>query len=517
MARLFNLLSSIPRKMKRSVKLLRKKPTSNASTELVNQHPHQQQPRDDQVPVPPQEPFVAFQNEVENNGGKVVSKDESGTPESKWVISIKENLEQACQDNEARSWPKLSIYKIPKYLRDGQDNAYVPRIVSLGPYHHNEPQVRQMERHKWRCLQRMLTRNSHKVGPYLDSMKEVEEKARGCYEGPIDMTSEKFVEMMILDGCFVIEIFQGYAKGFENLGYPPNDPIFSMRESILQIQRDMIMLENQIPLFILDQLLQLSEPDQKRCVPDLALEFFGPLKPTGDPQTKPSSNSQEFAQLPDHGRFHCLEVFRLSLLGSGPRPESMAQIRRLERPQQLIHSVTELREAGIRFKKSETGGLWDIKFEGGTLWIPQLLIHDGTRSLFLNLIAFEQSHIDCSNDITSYVIFMDHLINSAEDVRYLHKCGIIEPWLGSNAEVADLINRLYQEVVFDVHGSYLSKLCEEVNRHYQRRWNTWKAGLKHKYFSNPWSIFSFIAASVLLVLTLAQTFYAVYGYYRLGS
>lgn len=48
----------------------------------------------------------------------------------------------------------------------------------------------------------------------------------------------------------------------------------------------------------------------------------------------------------------------------------------------------------------------------------------GTKSLFSNLIAFEQCHANSSNDITSYVIFMDNLINSAEDVSYL-SCTIV--------------------------------------------------------------------------------------------
>lgn len=185
-----------------------------------------------------------------------------------------------------------------------------------------------------------------------------------------------------------------------------------------------------------------------------------------------------------------------------------------KRRQQLIHCVTELKEAGIKFKKRKTDRFWDIKFKDGKLRIPRLLIHDGTKSLFLNLIAFEQCHLDCSNDITSYVIFMDNLINSPEDVGYLHYRGIIEHWLGSDAEVADLFNRLCQEVVFDINNSYLSLLSEEVNRYYNHRWNTWCASLRHNYFSNPWAIISLVAAVVLLLLTLAQTYYGIYGYYR---
>ncbi|KAK3412051.1 hypothetical protein EUGRSUZ_I00808, partial [Eucalyptus grandis] len=507
------------------------KSTSNASRELID-HPNQQQqlPQEHQLLKLQQEPSEALQVVVENKGGENISEAEPRLPESEWVISIREKLEQACQDDETCSWAKLSIYRIPQYLKDGEDKAYIPQIVSLGPYHHGKKRLRQMDRHKWRCLHRILRRTGHEISLYLDAVKVVEEKARTCYEGTISMSSNEFVEMMVLDGCFVIELFRGVAEGFKELGYPRNDPIFSMRGSMHTIQRDMIMLENQIPLFILDQLLglQLGYPNQKGLVAKLALRFFDPLMPTDEPLTKLRRNRLEslgyttaFDPLSDQGELHCLEVFRRSLLCSGPQPEPRTWIKRWshsnrvadKRRQQLIHCVTELREAGIKFKKRKTDRFWDIQFKDGILWIPRLLIHDGTRSLFLNLIAFEQSHFDCSNNITSYIIFMDNLINSPEDVGYLHYCGIIEHWLGSDAEVADLFNRLCQEVVFDINDSYLSTLSVEVNRYYNHRWNAWRASLKHNYFSSPWAIISVIAAFVLLVLTLTQTFYGVYAYY----
>ncbi|CAN7118443.1 unnamed protein product [Brassica rapa subsp. narinosa] len=109
---------------------------------------------------------------------------------------------------------------------------------------------------------------------------------------------------------------------------------------------------------------------------------------------------------------------------------------------------------------------------------------------------------------------MDNLIDSHEDVSYLHYCGIIEHWLGSDAEVANLFNRLCEEVVFDTEDSYLSRLSAEVNRYYNQKWNAWRAALKHKYFNNPWAVVSFCAAVILLVLTLCQSFYAVYAYYK---
>ncbi|CBI21372.3 unnamed protein product, partial [Vitis vinifera] len=433
-------------------------PTSARSIEL-SEAPQHQQPND------------SLQIVVNGDGQNFA--EETNPSDSEWVISIKEKLEQAHQDDAADSWAKLCIYRLPHYLREGDDKAYIPQIVSLGPYHHGRRRLRNMDRHKWRSLHHILKRTNHDIEIYLDAMKELEEKARACYEGTICLSSNEFVEMMVLDGCFILELFRGVAGGFKHLGYARNDPVFAIRGSMHSIQRDMIMLENQIPLF------PLTKSDRNRL--ESSLGYTTTFDPLGD-----------------QGGLHCLEVFRRSLLRTGPRPVPRIWMKRWshsnrvadKRRQQLIHCVTQLREAGIKFKKRKTDRFWDIKFKNGILRIPRLLIHDGTKSLFLNLIAFEQCHLDCSNDITSYVIFMDSLINSPEDVGYLHYCGIMEHWLGSESEVADLFNRLCQEVVFDINDSYLS--------------------------SFPWTIISFVAAVVLLALTFAQTFYAVYSYYRPG-
>ncbi|XP_043712589.1 UPF0481 protein At3g47200-like [Telopea speciosissima] len=518
-------------------------PGSTSSRDLqlrpLQRQQSQTQPPPDQQRLTLQESSFSQSHLISINGDDENVKEErevTNPMESDWAISIREKLEQAHQDHEAASWAKLCIYRVPQYLRVGDDygkadKAFVPQIVSLGPYHHGRKNLRDMDRHKWRSLHQILKRTHQDVKLYLDSIREVEEKARACYEGPIPLSSNEFVEMMVLDGCFVLELFRGAAGGFEHLGYSRNDPVFAMRGGMHSIQRDMIMLENQIPLFILDRLLglQIGNPNQRGLVAKLALPFFDPLTPTDEPLQNSDRNKLEYSITPfdpliDKDGLHCLGVFRQSLLRRGPGPEPHASRNWMKwrshavrvadkRRQQLIHCVTELREAGVKFRKRKTDRFWDIKFENGVLWIPRLLIHDGTKSLFLNLIALEQCHLDCTNDITSYVIFMDNLINSPGDVGYLHYCEIIEHWLGSDAEVADLFNRLCQEVVFDINDSYLSRLSEQVNRYYNHRWNAWRASLKHNYFNNPWAIISFVAAVVLLVLTLAQTFYSVYGYY----
>ncbi|KAH0851842.1 hypothetical protein HID58_090268, partial [Brassica napus] len=173
-------------------------------------------------------------------------------------------------------------------------------------------------------------------------------------------------------------------------------------------------------------------------------------------------------------------------------------------------TTRRLREAGVKFRRKKDQRALGYWIQNGYLEIPKLLIHDGTKSLFSNLIAFEQCHIHSSHNITSYIIFMDNLINSSEDVSYLHHCGIIEHWLGSDSEVADLFNRLCKEVVL------IHKIVTYLNFPVKltRKWNSLKATLRHKYFNNPWAYFSFFAAVTLLVFTFSQSFYAIYAYYK---
>lgn len=74
------------------------------------------------------------------------------------------------------------------------------------------------KRHKWRALNKVLKRLKQRIEMYTNAMRELEEKARACYEGPISLSSNEFTEMLVLDGCFVLELFRGTVEGFTEIG-----------------------------------------------------------------------------------------------------------------------------------------------------------------------------------------------------------------------------------------------------------------------------------------------------------
>jgi len=164
--------------------------------------------------------------------------------------------------------------------------------------------------------------------------------------------------------------------------YDHNDPVFAVRGSMHSIQRDMIMLENQLPLFVLNRLLELQPGTQNQTgLVELVVRFFIPLMPTAETLTENSPPRGV-----SNGELHCLDVFHRSLLF--PRSSGKANYSRVadKHLQRVIPTVTELRDAGFKFKLNKTDRFWDIKFSNGYLEIPGLLIHDGKLYYSLPLL-----------------------------------------------------------------------------------------------------------------------------------
>nr|CAB3491707.1 unnamed protein product [Digitaria exilis] len=87
---------------------------------------------------------------------------------------------------------------------------------------------------------------------------------------------------MVVDGCFLLEVMR--ATG---LDYAPNDPIFSRHGAVYMvpyIRRDMLMLENQLPLLLLERLIavETAKPPNSDATNRMVLRSMSPrLMPCG--------------------------------------------------------------------------------------------------------------------------------------------------------------------------------------------------------------------------------------------
>uniref|UniRef100_A0A5B7BAR1 Uncharacterized protein n=1 Tax=Davidia involucrata TaxID=16924 RepID=A0A5B7BAR1_DAVIN len=415
-------------------------------------------------------------------------------------------------------------------------------LMHLSPmlFHKDEMRLQGMEKHKQRIFMHVLDRTIYPLKFLMDVMFKLEVRARNFYDKPFkNFTSPEFVEMMLFDACFILELLNVAAHGIEHCGYNSDDPLFTKRGISPFIQRDLLMLENQLPLFVLNELFPLTRGHSLKddSVNELALKFFHLVLPELS-QNLPNvgGNEQSCLHLLDVVRqalcpssmcatsspancednqpgLHFLDIVCQSFLRFSRCMSSHASCKDKQPFQTTVHSVTRLRGTSVEFKKKDSTKFTDIEFHEGVLSIPPLVIHDSTKSIFLNLMVFEQYYPQCSSYVTSYVTFMDGLINSAKDVEYLHEKGIIEHDLGSDEDVASLFNNLRKDIFFDPNDSYLAEVSQNLNEHFNEKWQTQKATFKHEYLKDPWKVISIGAAIFLIFLTLAQTTYTLLGYH----
>ncbi|KAF7847890.1 hypothetical protein BT93_L2479 [Corymbia citriodora subsp. variegata] len=391
------------------------------------------------------------------------------------------------------------IFRVPETLIEINQKANKPRIVSIGPYHHEREGVQMIQEHKPRFFSALLARTRVNFCDYFDAIASKEEDIRACYSEPLVFGASKLSEMMVLDGCFIIEVLRA-VEGI--IPRDPDDPIFKMPWPLTSLMRDFLHLENQVPFFVLQKLYDMSKsPDESQLsLTELVLQFF---KYTVQRRPEVFTKYRGVSDVK-----HLLHLIQLSLINLPPEVPREFDDKYL-RP---VQSVTELRSAGIKFKPRKCNEWLDIQFNNGVLEIPPLMINDLTSSFFLNSITFEQCYSYCSPHITSYLAFIRCLVTTVDDASFLSVHHVLENKYGTDAEVASFFNDLGKDVGFNMERSYLAGVIEELNRYYESRWRGRWTMFKYKYFGNPGSLISALAGFVTLMLTAIQSFFAVYAY-----
>lgn len=276
-----------------------------------------------------------------------------------------------------------------------------------------------------------------------------------------------------------------------------------------KLQRDLLKLENQLPFFVLELLFELTRVENERQLPlvHLVISFFDPLLPRENLKYR----------LRYKVRYdHMLDVFRYTFLSS-VFDNMISESNSADQVKTLYHSAVGLQEVGIQFKNRQDCDLLDIDFKDGYLEIPPLLINNGSVPMFLNFVAYEQCHDKAKPFFSNYFVFFDGLVNFYADVKILRTNGIMDHALGSDQEVAALLNKLGREIVCS-DLSYISKQIKGLNGRCKKfnaskRRQCWRNMIR-LYFSSPWSFLSVCAAIVLLILTTLQTVYTMTSYYH---
>ncbi|KAF5473214.1 hypothetical protein F2P56_009839 [Juglans regia] len=433
--------------------------------------------------------------------------------------TVEERLFEMFEDtkNQTQTDGPPKIQKVIFLLRDHKHfvKHYEPRVVSLGPIHHGNKKYQLSEKFKLRLAREFVKRSGNSIKDIFMAIKKKITELRDCYEVEVNEKYKNDVVLtwiLVIDGSAILQyICSAVADEFKK---------FKIKaDSVAFCQQDLFLLENQVPYRLLEELMSLSEMKEKL---EKSIDEF--IKRNLNMRIMNQQSSQE--QAGESGKSkkptHLLDLLRTSLLGPARKPKEGEQSSRKQqknktkndRDWQSYRNMQELIAAGIHVKRSEDNSLRGISFSRkfnfypGFLSLPPLIVDDSTGPKFLNLIAYEMC-LDFQNDfgITSYISFLDSLIDEANDVKELRKARVLFNLLGSDEEVARLFNEIGTDLVPNIDE--YDDVKWQIQEYYDKTWVTWVAEFFHNHFSSPWTLLAFFGALFALALSATQTWYAV--------
>jgi len=272
--------------------------------------------------------------------------------------------------------------------------------------------------------------------------------------------------MLFVDGCAILQyIFCDANDKFEKLNIK--------NDSVTFAQQDLFLLENQVPYCLLKLLMCSSrkENELRRSI-ESYIRKVSYLQMEQQQQQNPEERDPT----------HLLDLLRTRLLGSS---KSIRKPNRADlQDWQSYRNVQELRAIGIQLRRADENYLRNITFTRrfnfypGLLSLPPITVDDSTGPKFMNLIAYEMC-VDFDNDfgITSYISFLDSLIDEASDVKDMRKAHVLRNFLGSDQAVAELFNEIgtdlvpnaetYKDVKLQIQGYYEDNCMTWMSQFFQ--------------------------------------------------
>ncbi|EMS52196.1 hypothetical protein TRIUR3_11774 [Triticum urartu] len=414
--------------------------------------------------------------------------------------------------------PSHRLSRVPLHLRNNNAKDYTPGFVAIGPLHSREDRrLRPAERLKVAYLNSLISRGHPDTAQHLAVIQGYirvvaarEQEARAMYVGEdvAEIPPDEFIQMMVLDGCFIIEHLINVATGHEepSLHATPFGPA--------QLSVDLVLAENQMPFFVLVDLIastKLPEFEATGYPSPVLLVKLVLYYLAGE---KGRDMSEELP--PAEGVSHVLHLLHAMITAARtrwePPPRTIQDGAVIETAQEAarllrriplllfvpllypilpedkkwsasygkedVPAASDLKRMGVQFKKARAGsGSKAVAGIASVLGpVPLALrVEFRTAPLLLNLMAFEQSasaSMKTPMDVSAYVCFMAKMVQSAEDAGVL---------------------------------AAAEKLRERSRHPLYVMW----ADVQRNYFTLPWAVVIEVVALVTFVSTMVQTYTSV--------
>lgn len=442
------------------------------------------------------------------------------------------------------------IYRVPSQLRNVDEAAYTPQSLSIGPFHHGNPKLRDMEAHKKKCYERFCIRSSKSEEELSTFMKDRRVNVLKCYAGTFNFKSDiDFERVILIDACFIIELF---LSNSEPENQDANYYILRSRWLRKAVEKDLILFENQLPYSLLQDLYDYAFPSassnghlgsgvlqaQEHVHQDSTKQCCFPYLRPNETAPTVNINSRENSIQSEPFEHHFLELtckfFKEYSKGKSVRnqfkPKHFTDLVRhflcpynelswknnYSAPVKIKYHARKLKAAGVKFMHLRepfvikedsmlTSNLaWSTHKE---LKLTRLWAEYEAECIFRNTMALEQLMYPDKPYICSYFSLMHQLIDTEEDVDVLIDDGVIMNLLGSNKAVVNMIRSLCEHIKED--QSCYTDICRNINTYYEIVLYHPLVIMRQVYFKDLWRASSAILGFVVLVfsiLTSLKTF-----------
>ncbi|TVU18050.1 hypothetical protein EJB05_34117, partial [Eragrostis curvula] len=414
------------------------------------------------------------------------------------------------------------VGRVPAHLRVAKRDAdaYTPGLVAIGPLHagDSERRLRPGHRLKLAYLNSLICRGnpdpaSHGevIQNYVRLVAAREREARAMYatEDVEALSAEDLIQMLVLDGCFIIEHLVNVTIGHEE------PSLHATPFGATQLSVDLVLAENQMPFFVLVELIKMTrlpEFDATGYDPPTLLMKLVLYHLAGEKGRDMSSSCLPSAD----GVSHILHLLHATVAAArtqwvpppraiqdgavvGTAQEAARLLRRLpllllvpllypilpeERRwsasygREALPSASDLKRMWVRFKKARGSVTTKAAAASRRCWarfrlavalehedclrLPRLRIEFRTAPLLLNLIAFEQQSELRYGDVSAYAWLMAKLVQSPEDAGVLVAAEVVQS-SAAGSEGKEDVARFFREV------GAASEAAEQLEKSYLGR------------------------------------------------
>ncbi|KAL0916760.1 hypothetical protein M5K25_014296 [Dendrobium thyrsiflorum] len=188
--------------------------------------------------------------------------------EHRWLSLVQSALSETINEEDDKVKVQVCIFFVPKGLFFLKPEAFMPQLFAIGPYHHWVPHLYDMERYKLAAARKIqCDLNSLSLEELVCCLLKHEQRIRSYYHKYLDFTGETLAWMMVIDASFLLDFLRNFIvdveaqKGKQKISQWETS---RMKMAYNMVIRDIIMLENQMPFFLLRKILrrcrQFSSP-----------------------------------------------------------------------------------------------------------------------------------------------------------------------------------------------------------------------------------------------------------------